>query len=62
MRKRLAATLRRWAYRIEGHRPEHRAGPQMFIAAPYSADEALTRMAERIEQAVAVRRESRGWN
>lgn len=32
MRKRIASTLRRWAYRIEGHRPAHRAGDSFVYA------------------------------
>ena len=32
VRKRLAAILHRWAYRIEGHRPEHRAGSYVYAS------------------------------
>lgn len=31
MRKHLAATLHRWAYRIEGHRPTYRAGESWLL-------------------------------
>lgn len=78
MRNRIAATLRRWAYRIEGHRPAHRAGEKVSLEAlmRFRNDNMAARLDSwRTDTAVYVagpmgpamraeyeRRDSRGWN
>lgn len=54
VRNRISSLLHRWAYRIEGHRAEHRAG-ETLAGAVFTAVNASVR--DELE-----RRESRGWN
>lgn len=78
MRKRLASTLHRLACRIEGHRPEHRAGEKVPLEAlmRFRNDNMASRLDSWVtDTAVYIagpmgpaaraeyeRRESRGWN
>lgn len=65
MRNRIAAALRRWAYRIEGHRPEHRAGETVTVTNLATGRDVTGIMGgggAGGPYCPPDRRESRGWN